>query len=390
MCTIQDAPVYPDRTFMRIKHLILFVILNISVYASIHTIQNDQDTDINKKNSMVLQSNVKPILDNIKKELQADEIIAVVMESNTGKILSMASSNRIESNKLNSESNPTFTNNAIEYSAAPGGTMMPIVFSLLLDRGLVKPNEMIDCHDGNFTLGSKTIEDEQKFKSLSAEDVIVHSSNIGIVQLAQRLYGKEYADGLGLFGFGHLSGINLPNERGGSIPSTDQLDNYLYKAIVSYGYGVNTTIMQMVKAYNVFNNSGQIVTPFIHQKSLIQKMQNTQVITPKTAKQMKQILIKTVDNGTGTSAKTSGLEIGGKTGTAFIIKDGNNANVYTTSFVGFVNDDKHSYTIGITVIEPRTDYFASITSVPVFKAIVDMMIEEKYLESTKVKNVLEQ
>ena len=90
-------------------------------------------------------------------------------------------------------------------------------------------------------------------------------------------------------------------------------------------------------------------------------------------------MIKTVNEGTGTLAKTPGLEVGGKTGTAHIAKHGGYVNSYHTSFVGFANDAKHSYTIGITVINPRTVYFASITAVPVFKAIVDVMVEEKYL-----------
>lgn len=104
-----------------------------------------------------------------------------------------------------------------------------------------------------------------------------------------------------------------------------------------------------------------------------------QVIAPATAERMKQILIKTVNQGTGTLAKTPGLEVGGKTGTAHIAKHGGYVNSYHTSFIGFANDAKHTYTIGITVINPKTVYFASITAVPVFKAIVDMMVEEKYL-----------
>ncbi|HEX5670355.1 MAG TPA: penicillin-binding transpeptidase domain-containing protein, partial [Sulfuricurvum sp.] len=104
-----------------------------------------------------------------------------------------------------------------------------------------------------------------------------------------------------------------------------------------------------------------------------------QVIAPATAERMKLILIKTVNQGTGTLARTPGLEVGGKTGTAHIAKNGEYVNSYHTSFIGFANDQKHTYTIGIMVINPRTVYFASVTAVPVFKAIVDVMVEEKYL-----------
>jgi len=137
----------------------------------------------------------------------------------------------------------------------------------------------------------------------------------------------------------------------------------------------------------VFNNSGRIVNPMVvdtliddnGRKMPMQVIDPIQVIAPATAERMKQILIKTVNEGTGIGTKTPGLEIGGKTGTAHIAKGGGYINSYHTSFVGFANDKKHAYTIGIFVINPRTVYFASITAVPVFKAIVDMMVEEKYL-----------
>jgi cell division protein FtsI (penicillin-binding protein 3) len=193
--------------------------------------------------------------------------------------------------------------------------------------------------------------------------------------------------GLKRFGFTHFSGIDLPYEKRGSIPSSGQLNNYLYKAITSYGYGMRANAMQLVKAFNVFNNNGRLINPMVVEalyddngRTIPMQVQSpTQVISPATAERMKQILIKTVNEGTATGAKTPGLEVGGKTGTAHIAKNGQYVNSYHTSFIGFANDATRSYTIGITVIEPRTVYFASITAVPVFKAIVDEMIEEKYL-----------
>jgi cell division protein FtsI (penicillin-binding protein 3) len=94
---------------------------------------------------------------------------------------------------------------------------------------------------------------------------------------------------------------------------------------------------------------------------------------------MKQILIKTVNEGTATIAKTKGLEVGGKTGVVHVAKNGQYIDSYNTSFVGFVNDDKHTYTIAIMAREPREKYSPSISTAPVFKSIVDMMIKEKYL-----------
>lgn len=336
---------------------------------------------------IALQARVEAITDRIKDKLQADEIIATVMDSKTGKILSLASSNRFDPSHIRREDYPSLNTNAIEYSYEPGSVIKPIIFSLLLDRHLINPYDMVDGHGGRYQLGRKTIVDEHKFNMISAENVIVHSSNIGIAQLAQKLNGAEFTEGLKRFGFTHFSGADLPYEKRGSIPSSTQLNNYLYKAITSYGYGMRANAMQLVKAFNVFNNGGRIINPMVVDSLIddngriipMQTQAPIQVISPATAQQMKQILIKTVNEGTGTVAKTPGLEVGGKTGTAHIAKNGAYVNSYHTSFIGFANDAKHNYTIGIMVIDPRTVYFASITAVPVFKAIVDMMVEEKFL-----------
>lgn len=335
-----------------------------------------------------LQARVETITDRIKEQLKADEIIATVMEAKTGKIIALASSNRFDPSSIRHEDYPSLNTNAIEYSYEPGSVVKPVIFALLLDRNLINPYDMVDGHQGRWKMGRKMIVDEHKFDMISAEDVIVYSSNIGIAQLAQKLNGAEYTEGLKRFGFTHFSGIDLPYEKRGSIPSSAQLNNYLYKAITSYGYGMRANAMQMLKAYNVFNNGGKIVNPMVVEalyddngRTIPMQVQSpTQVIAPATAERMKQILIKTVNEGTGIGTKTPGIEVGGKTGTAHIAKGGKYVNSYHTSFIGFANDAKHQYTIGITVIEPRTVYFASITAVPVFKAIVDVMIEEKYLK----------
>lgn len=336
---------------------------------------------------IALQARAEAITDRIKEQLQADEIIATVMESKSGKILTLASSNRFDPSHIRREDYPALNTNAIEYSYEPGSVIKPIIFSLLLDRHLINPYDMVNGHNGRYTMGRKTIVDEHAFSLISAEDVLVHSSNIGIAQLAQKLNGSEFTEGLSRFGFTHFSGVDLPYEKRGSIPSSGQLNNYLYKAITSYGYGMRANAMQIVKAYNVFNNGGRIVNPMVvdcliddNGRSMPMQVQEPiQVISPATAQRMKQILIKTVNVGTGVGARTLGIEVGGKTGTAHIAKNGAYVNSYHTSFVGFANDKKHTYTIGVTVINPRTVYFAAITAVPVFKGIVDMMIEEHYL-----------
>ena len=339
--------------------------------------------------SLKLQKIVENILDNFKKELKAKEIIACVMESKSGKILMLATSNRYNPSHIKRSQYPNLNVKAVEFSYEPGSVIKPIVFSLLLERKKVNPYDLVRIYGGKYKIGKKIIRDSHKFDWLSAEDVIVHSSNVGISQLAQKLNYVDYYNGLKKFGFSRPSGIDLPYEHTGIIPRIYKLKSEIYKAVTAYGYGIRANFIQLLKAYNVFNNNGREVTPKIveyyqdafGEKHFVVSKNYKQVIPIDVAKRMQKILIKTVEKGTGEATKIEGLTIGGKTGTAHIAKNGKYTNLYNSSFFGFADDTNRSFTIGVLVREPkkRYYYYASLTAVPVFKKIVEEMIEEGYL-----------
>ena len=343
--------------------------------------------DIKLNIPVTLQIKIEKIVEHYKKELRANEVFIVLMESKSAKVISLASSNRFYPKAIHRSDYPSLNTSAIEYSYEPGSVIKPITFALLLDNKLINPYDLVNGHNGRYKIQRKVITDEHKFDWMGAEDVIVYSSNIGIAQLAQKLSGVEYYDGFIKFGLTVNSGVDLPYERKGNMPNIRQLNHELYKAITAYGYGIRSNLMQLVKAYNVFNNNGRIVSPyivegFIDQFGRFLKAEHEpalQIISPATAERMKKILVKTVNQGTGIKTRIEGLQIGGKTGTAHIAQKGRYVNKYNTSFLGFVNDGTNRYTLGVTVIQPRTNHFASLTAVPVFKAVVETLVDDGYL-----------
>jgi cell division protein FtsI (penicillin-binding protein 3) len=338
-----------------------------------------------------LQIRVEKMLDAMKIELKAKEIICAVMDSKDARVITMASSNRYFPKNIKRSDYPSLNSAMTEYSFEPGSVIKPITFALLLDKDLVNPYDLVNGHNGRFKIGRKVITDEHRFDWLSAENVIVHSSNIGIAQLAQKLSGAEFYTGLKDFGFSKKSTKDLVYEKAGSIPSIKRLNNEIYKATASYGYGMHANLMQLIRAYSAFNNNGRIIMPKIvssfidarHQIIAIENEEPIQVIKSSTANRVKKILIKTVNEGTGKKTKTDGLIIGGKTGTAHIVEKGRYVNRYNTAFMGFSNDRQNKYTMGVVVIEPKSSQFASQTAVPVYKKLVDIMVEEGYLTPLK-------
>lgn len=367
-----------------------YIILNKSSF----TKQEINGFDVKLNIPVSLQIRVEKMLDTMQEELRAKEVIIAIMDSVSGKVITMASSNRFLPREIKVSDYPSLNSSMIEYSFEPGSVIKTITFALLLDKGLVNPYDMVNGHNGRFKIGNKTITDEHRFDWLSAENTIVHSSNVGIAQLAQKLSGSEFNQGLIDFGFSKASTPDLVYERVGSIPSAMQLNNEIYKATCSYGYGMRANLMQLIRAYSAFNNNGRITTPkIVHsfidnykRELLIPNEEQVQVIKATTAQRVKDILIKTVNEGTGTRTKMQGLEVGGKTGTAHIVEDGKYVNEYNTGFIGFANDEKRSYTIGVIVIKPKKSQFASQTAVPVFKKSLEILVEESYLKP----NIVEQ
>lgn len=376
------------------------------IFNSDSTIKTRKDGDTIPLNiPLRLQKNIELILDIYNKKLGSSEIIASVMDSKTGDVLSLASSNRFNPTHIKQNQIPFLNVNAIEYQYEPGSVVKPIAISLGLEAHKVTLNETFSAHnkgkknkDGVYPRGKIKVDrwwikDDHEFDKhkLKVEDIVVYSSNIGTLQIANRLTGKELLDGFHDFGLGKKTGIDLPYEKKGLLPSLRRLSAgetikdklNVFKSTSSYGQGMTATFMQILRAYTTFNNNGKIVTPSIVQKIL--KNEPEQIISAKTANIMKKLLIKTVEVGTGKKALYKGLEIGGKTGTANIAENGKYKRKYMSSFFGFANDKNHRYTIGVTVNDPISTgkhwyyYYASYSAVPVFKEIVKTMVKLGYL-----------
>jgi cell division protein FtsI (penicillin-binding protein 3) len=336
--------------------------------------------------SLKLQTALEDIVDKHKTRTGAKEILASVMDSKSGEVLAVASSRRYNPSKITDIESTSIS--VTRYVFEPGSVLKPLIFSLLLKEKKIHPFDIINTENGRYKLGNKIITDEHRYDYLSAENIIVYSSNIGMAKIAQRLDEIDFYQGLMEFGFSRRSGIDISDELGGSIPNIHQLRHSTYKATASYGYGIKVNFFQLLCAFNIFNNNGTWIKPSIGKyfqnasgkKQKIEQKKNRQVLDADIAYIMNHILRKVVKDGTGKKAYIEGLKVGGKTGTAQISIRGKYEEVYNSSFFGFANDIKNRYTIGVTVIEPSYDFhFASQSAVPVFKNIVDVLVEQKFL-----------
>ena len=349
--------------------------------------------DLHLNVPLAFQRRVEMMIDQMKTSIDADEIITGVMESKTGKVLALASTERYDPRHIHNKDISALDPKFSEYAYEAGSVLKPITLAIALDHKVVTPNTWFNTYNGRLQIGKRRwISDDEKFDSLTATDIIVHSSNVGISQISWRLSGQEFRNGLISFGLSRPSGLDLSRDVPGKIKPLRLLNNNMHRANSSYGYGMLVTFAQLFKAYSAFNNDGVAVTPRLvdylsdakgNHYTLESKVGDLKAIDKQAARQIHNILLEVVKRGTGVKAQYPGLEIGGKTGTAHIAKGGRYVREYHSSFYGFANDKEgHKYTIGVLVIKAKKyhKYFASQSAVPTFRRIVDTLVELDYLK----------
>jgi cell division protein FtsI (penicillin-binding protein 3) len=354
--------------------------------------------DVKLNINLKLQREIELLSDKYKQKFKASEIIVSIMETSTGKIKVLASSNRFNPKHIRQDEISHLTVNAVEKNFEPGSIIKPIAMALVFDKDKAKENELLDAHNkskrnakgeykrGKVKIGRRRIGDDHRFKKryITPSDIITYSSNIGILTLAQRLSASEFLDGYHSFGLGQKTGIDVADERRGLLHTLklyqageSKNNPNVYKATDSYGQGILATFIQVLTAYNVFNNDGKLLKPKVAAHIAVED--GVQIISPKTANIIKKMLIRTVKHGTGKATDIQDVEIGGKTGTAQIVKKRKYINKYISSFFGFANFDNKKYTIGVSVFEPSYRYhYASQSAVPIFKNVVHILRGSAY------------
>jgi cell division protein FtsI (penicillin-binding protein 3) len=346
--------------------------------------------DLHLNINLAFQKQVEAVLDEMKAQTAAQEVMAAVMNSETGQLLALASSERFDPAHIHQKDVNALNPNFSEYLYEPGSVMKPFTMAIALDHKKVNLNKLIPLGGKCVVTKTYTISDDENFKALTPKGIIMYSSNIGISKIAWRLSGQELYHGWKNFGLSEPSGIDLSKELSGRIKAPYLLNYKVHAANTAYGYGMLANFMQLIKAYSAFNNNGVAVTPKIVNKMSDQNgklydvprsSSSLQACSAKTANIVKDMLQGTVNRGTGTSAQYDGLEVGGKTGTAHISERGHYVEKYHSSFFGFANDKfGNKYTIGVFVIKPKKVYFASQTAAPTFHRIVGKLVEQKYLK----------
>jgi cell division protein FtsI (penicillin-binding protein 3) len=311
---------------------------------------------------------------------------AIVLDPYTGEILALANAPSFDPNMPGSASADARHNGALERIYEPGSTFKIVAYSAAIEKGLVKPDDTIDCQMGAITVGGQLIHDHKPFGVLTVADALAKSSNVGAIKLGVKVGDQSMYEFIQRFGFGSRTGVELPGETAGLVRP---LGRWKPASVgyISMGQEVGVTPLQMAAAFATVANSGVRVAPHLVREirsptgTVIQRANPEQrrVLSAETANQLKGMLEGVTLKGTAKKAQLDGYSAAGKTGTAQKIDPatkGYSKSKYIASFVGFAPVEHPAVVIIVVIDEPAGSYHGGDVAAPVFREIAEQILPD--------------
>ena len=314
-------------------------------------------------------------------ETQAVNGSVVVMDPRTGEVLAMATGPTFNPDDRSRTSAEDLRNPAIQDSYEPGSVNKIITAAAALEAGVVTPDSVLTIPP-TYQVGSHTVHDAEAhgLEHLTFTGVLAKSSNIGTVQVAQRLGEQRMHDALARFGFGVTTGLGLPGESRGLLPAVADWSGSSI-ATIPIGQGVTATAIQVASVYATVANGGVRVAPSIVRATIDGAGHRTAVAPPEQHRVISQqvattlaLMLENVVTAEGTAplAAVPGYRVAGKTGTAQRVVNGRYAlGNYTSSFIGFAPADAPRLVVAVVLQGTgKNGYFGGSTAGPVFKDVM--------------------
>lgn len=326
----------------------------------------------------VIQHFLETEIEKTAKKYNVKQAFGIVMEPHTGDILAMSSYPGFDLNNYYRFSPELHRNRAVHVAFEPGSTFKLATAAAAIENNLVGLNEKFFCGNGSITLASRKINDHKPFGTLSFEEILIYSSNVGIIKVGQRLGVNKLSKNLRFYGFGLKTGIELPGENQGILRDPREWSGVSIGSI-SFGQELSVNGLQMSSFVSSIANDGYIVKPKIlagiekpEESASLNPDSEKKIMSKHTAKVLTSIMEKVVIKGTGKKAWLDQYIVAGKTGTAQKTSEsggGYKEGSYISSFIGFAPVDDPRFVIYIVFDEPKGLTDGGDVAAPVFKEV---------------------
>ncbi|MRS89243.1 peptidoglycan glycosyltransferase FtsI [Enterobacteriaceae bacterium RIT714] len=325
-----------------------------------------------------LQTITEDALDNAVAWNKAESGAAVLINVQTGEILSMASYPDFNPNNREGATINDFRNRAISDTFEPGSTVKPLVLMTALQQGIVQPDSVIDTHP--YTLDGHRIRDVGYYPELSLTGILQKSSDTGVSRLSLAMPVQHLLDTYRGFGFGTSTGLGLTGESSGLLPERkfwSQLD----RATFAFGYGLMVTPLQLAHVYATIGSYGlerplsitRIDPPVI----------GHQVMPEEIVHQVEHMMESVaLPGGGGVKAAVRDYRVAIKTGTAKKIgDDGKYVDKYVAYTAGVAPASHPLFALAVVINDPQNgSYYGGAVSAPVFSQIMGDVLRLENVE----------
>ena len=297
---------------------------------------------------------------------------AVILDVQTGEVLAMVNQPSFNPNNRRNLNLNDLRNRAVIDLFEPGSTVKPLTVTSCMKSGEFTLKTQIDTRPGTIKISGHTISDHNNYGVIDLAKLIQKSSNVGSSKIALTIKPEQLWQDFAAFGMAKATGGFFPGEALGNMPDL-QTWRKLDQATMSFGYGLNTTALQLAKAYTVLANGG-ISRPVSFQKldkeeiplgrRVFSKDVMTDVVT------MMEAVVK--PGGTARRASVDNYTVAGKTGTVEKLVNGSYVEGrYQSLFAGIIPADKPRLAMVVMVDDPKgDDYYGGLIAAPVFAEVM--------------------
>lgn len=320
----------------------------------------------------------------------------LVMDPQTGKIMAMANLptyNPAEFNKV--EDGALFNNNIISAPYEPGSDIKTLTVSTGIEKGVITPQSTYNNTD-YIKVDDRVISNATKGQTgtITIQHALNWSLNTGMVTVAQRLGdGTTITRGArdtmydyfyNKFGLGQYTGVELDGESSGEVVSPEDAEgNAVRYSNMSFGQGMNVTMIQVASAFSSIINGGNYYKPTVidgvlapngtYEKVTTKPVRS--VISKSTSDQVKE-MTRVARGAFYSRVDKPGYLIGGKTGTSETIENGRYVDNQTIgSYVGYGGTEEARYVIMVQVSGKDKSLQGARDALPIFTDVSNWMID---------------
>lgn len=321
-------------------------------------------------------------------EYNALRAIAVVMNPKNGEIYSMASYPGFDLNNYTEADEELYKTLGISFTYEPGSTFKIINVASALENDSIGKDWLFNLPP-SIKVGDRIIKEIFRTYNISytTGEIIKYSSNVGAVTIALSMGKEIFWNSIKDFGFGELTGVELPGEEKGIFYDYETWPASAIGAL-AIGQNISMTPLQLLRAVCAIANGGYLVNPSIVKEIKLSENEEydemdegERIISSETASVMRDFMLSVVEEGTGTKAQIEDVKVCGKTGTAE--KANKNSIGYDegrsiTSFTGFAPYEDPEIAILIVVDEPQggeNTIWGGTVAAPVFKEIMEFSLK---------------